>query len=145
MMQEVQCQWDMSGSWQLPQRLAVRVQGPILCEMAAFAASCCTEGEQVSKAYCNLAEQWATELESELTDSQQAVPSSGQESSAEQRHLKQRELKAKIAMCHYLVVIACGCSAAPGTGSLRNLEPFAGQLCKHMLVVCSQLLDTWFI
>lgn len=121
------------------------VQAPILCEMAAFVASCCTEGEEVSKAYCSLAEQWATELENELTVSQQAASTLIQDGSAQQIQLEQSELKAKITICHYLVVIACGCSAAPATMSLRNLEPYAGQLCKHMLLVCSNLPFTRFI
>jgi hypothetical protein len=115
------------------------VQAPILCEMAAFVASCCAEGEQVSKGYCDLAEQWATDLEHELSCSQQAASSIDEKASSKQRQFEHSEIRVKITMCHYLVVIACGCSASPGTVSLRNLKNNAGQLCKHMLLVRSKL------
>lgn len=116
------------------------VQAPILCEMAAFVASCCKQGEQVSAAYCSLAEQWAAELEQELTECQEAEASLAEgHLDRKPKHQEMRELKARITMCHYLVVIACGCSASPGAVALRDLEPYAAQLCKHMLLVCFQL------
>lgn len=111
--------------------------------MAAFVASCSTHGERVSAAYCSLAEQWASELEHELANSQEAEARAANEESAEQLQQEQRELKARLTMCHYLVLIACGCSAAPGTVSLRDLAPYAAQLCKHMLLVCPQVPCLW--
>ena len=93
--------------------------------MAAFVASCCAEGEAVSREYCALAEQWASALEAELTKLQELDSTSSGHA----------ELKAKICMCHYLVVIAVGCSAVPGTVALRNLDPYTSRLCKHMLLV----------
>jgi hypothetical protein len=121
----------------------VSLQAPILCEIAAFVASCCKGGEQVSKAYCDLAECWATELEGERITSQQAATHASPDESGHQR---QCELKAKIIMCHYLVVIACGCSAAPGTIPLRSLDQYACKLCNHMLLVClhSPLISDMF-
>ena len=116
------------------------MQAPILCEVAAFVASCCEQGEQVSAAYCSLAEQWAAELEDELTGCQEADASLAEgHPDRGTKQLEMRELKARITMCHYLVVIACGCSASPGAVALRDLEPYAAQLCKHMLLVCFQL------
>lgn len=109
------------------------VQAPILCEMSAFVASCCDEGEEVSKAYCNLLDQWATDLHRDL---ELVSLCTNQNTSVKQR---QEELKLKLKMCHYLVVIACGCSAAPGKTELRDLEPYADLLCKHMLLVCFRL------
>jgi hypothetical protein len=104
--------------------------------MAAFVASCCPEGEEVARGYCEVAEQWATEFEHELRCSEQSSSSCN---SLKQRQIAQRELKVKIKLCHYLFVVACGCSAAPGTLVLRNLEDFAGKICKHILLVRSQL------
>jgi hypothetical protein len=108
--------------------------------MAAFVASCCPEGEQVSKGYCDVVEQWATELEHELSCSKQAFTDATEKRSSNQRQLEQKELKMKITMCHYLVVIAFGCSAAPATVTLRNLETFAAQICRNMLLVRPWLL-----
>jgi hypothetical protein len=116
------------------------LQAPILCEMASFVASCCEEGVRVAKGYCDVAEQWATELEHELSCSKKTFSSSNRRKLSEHKLMEQKELQAKITMCHYLVVVACGCSAAPGTVSLRNLGAFAHQLCKHMLLVSSQLV-----
>lgn len=106
--------------------------------MAAFVASHAVAGQkpsgvEISNAYMKLAEQSAAELEEELR--KQAT--SGFD---EQGEVEQRELKAKITMCHYLVIIACGCSAEPGTVQLCSMAPYAAQLCKNMLLVCPELL-----
>jgi hypothetical protein len=103
--------------------------------MASFVASCSAEGEKVAKGYSDVAQQWATELEHELNCSKQTCTNANEQDSSQQRLMEQKELKVKITMCHYLVIIACGCSAAPGTVYLRNLGAFAQQICKHMLLV----------
>jgi hypothetical protein len=121
------------------------VQAPILCEMASFVASCCPEGEEVAMGYCEVAEQWATELRHELSRLTQASSSSRTQHSPKQMQLERKELKVKMAMCHYLVVIACGCSAKPGTVTHRDLRALAGKVCKHMLMVRYHLpLRQWF-
>lgn len=112
------------------------MQAPILCEMVAFVAPYCEEGELVCKSYCDVAEQWAARLESDLQHCQQAHKPVPHASSPVEITGTQTELKAKITMCHYLVVIACGCSAAPGTVQLRDLHAFAGQLCRNFVLVC---------
>lgn len=121
------------------------MQAPILCEMVAFAAPYCKEGESVCKAYCNVAEQWAAKLECDLHHSQQTNESISHASSPEEKTQTQSELQIKITMCHYMVVITCGCSAAPGTVQLRDLKEVTGQLCRNFVLVCatSELCRSW--
>jgi hypothetical protein len=87
----------------------------------------------VSIRYCALAGCWATELEEDLKRLQRAAAQANQEESNRE---ERSELKAKVAFCHFLAVIACGCSSAPDSVHLRNMERCAGQLCKHMILVC---------
>lgn len=101
--------------------------------MAGFVASHAVAGKEpsgvaVSQAYMKQAADTAAELEEELTKH----AASGSDEHAE---VETRELKAKITMCHYLVIIACGCSAEYGTARMRCLAPYAEQLCQHMLLV----------
>lgn len=112
----------------------VELQAHILFELAAFVSGACPGSLQVSKQYMDLAAQWATELEEELA--QQARSGHGTRALVEQS-----ELKAKIAMCHYLVIVACGCSGDNETGQMRSVESFAQQLCQHMLLVCPEHLS----
>ena len=114
------------------------MQATVLFELAAFAASHTAPGHrisglQVAEAYMALAAKSAAELEQERNDQTQS-------GNMEQWELQQREMKAKICMCHYLVVIACGCSAEPGAVGVRSLQPYAQKLCKHILLVCLQLV-----
>jgi hypothetical protein len=111
------------------------IQATILFELAAFVASHATSadekevsGLEVSAAYMTAAAEAAAELEQTLTE--QATSSVDDQGEDEQR-----ERKAKITMCHYLVIVACGCSAEPGTVRNRSLSRHADQLCKHMLLV----------
>lgn len=77
-----------------------------------------------------LAAHWAADLDHERQ--QQHLSS---HAAQPELLVEQSELKAMIAMCHYLVLVACGCSGDVETGTMRSMEPFAGQLCKHMLLV----------
>ena len=112
----------------------MELQAHILFELAAFVSGACPGGLQVSKKYMDLAAQWAAELEEELA--QQARSGHGTRALVEQS-----ELKAKIAMCHYLVIVARGCSGDNETGQMRSVESFAQQLCQHMLLVCPEHLS----
>jgi hypothetical protein len=57
--------------------------------MAAFVASCCKEGEQVAKDYCNVPAKWATELEQELSCLKQSS-SSLEHQTSEHREMAQK-------------------------------------------------------
>jgi hypothetical protein len=119
--------------------LKLSIQASVLFEVAAFVASHPPEvgdglGQlDICEAYMKLAEATATELEEELAK-QVALGVHGQ------AEVEQRELKAKITMRHYLVIVAHGCCAEPGTVKLQNLSKYAELLCKHMLLVCPMLL-----
>lgn len=105
----------------------------MIFELAAFVATHTAEdkpysGEHVRKAYMQLAEKSASDLARELQKKASSVVH-------KQGEQEMKELTAKMAMCHYLVIITCGCPVDAISVQIGDSGPYAKQLCKHMVMM----------
>jgi hypothetical protein len=87
------------------------LQGPILCELASFAACWCIRGVTVARAFADMASEWVCGLEQELSDL--SVDSSG--------FRKRLSLQLNCSMASMLVVLCFGYAT---TETLKHMGNF---------------------
>lgn len=111
------------------------MQGPLLCEVAAYLAQCSLKGKEVARSCAAMAASWASQLQNEMTD----LSTNAQHSSTVQSDLYST-LQTKRAIAHCCVVVCFGgaphaCPARPGGSAALDIAD-AAMLLLHQVQAC---------